>query len=201
MASRKLTASVRSVTRIADSFLKLDRYEFETEKFSGGTQVITRDVVERGNSVGVLGFDPVRDEVVLISEFRPGCFVAGDDAFTENLIAGGVAENESPLDAAVREMNEEAGLELRNPILVHPGAYLSSGGTSEKVAIVAGVIDASKAGGVHGSADEAEDILTVVLSRELFLQRVRSGEVTDLKTLFAGYWLAENVERLRARSV
>jgi ADP-ribose pyrophosphatase len=93
-------------------------------------------------------------------------------------------------------MKEEAGLELRDPILVHPGAYVSSGGTSEKVALVVGVVDTSQAGGVHGNADECEDILTVVLSRREFLRRARRAEITDLKTLVAAYWLAEEYEQL-----
>jgi ADP-ribose pyrophosphatase len=90
--TRKLNARVRSVARIADGFLKVNRYEFEVEKYEGGVQILVRDVMERGHAVGVLGYDPVRDAVVLVSEFRPGCFVAGDDAFTPNLVAGGIAD-------------------------------------------------------------------------------------------------------------
>lgn len=152
--------------------------------------------MERGNSVAVLAYDPVRDEVVLANEFRPGALVAGDYPFTDNLVAGGVADGESPLDAAVREMKEETGLELTHPILVHPGAFVSSGGTSEKIALVAGTVDASLASGALGNPDESEDILSVVLPAEEFIRRVREAEITDLKTLVAGYWLAER----RARS-
>jgi ADP-ribose pyrophosphatase len=198
MTARRLNARVRSVERIADGFLKVNRYEFETDKHAGGSQVIVREVMERGDAVGVLAYDPVRDEVVLVSEFRPGCFLAGEDAFRPNVVAGGIGEGETPIDAAVREMQEEAGLELRDPVIVHPGAYVSSGGTSERIAIVVGSVDASRAGGVHGSAAEAEDLLTVVLPALEFIASVRRGEIADLKTMVAGYWLAENRERLRA---
>jgi ADP-ribose pyrophosphatase len=198
MTPRRLNARVRSVERIADGFLKVNRYVFETDKHAGGAQVIVREVMERGHAVGVLGYDPVRDEVVLVSEFRPGCFVAGEEAFRPNVVAGGIGEGESAIDAAVREMEEEAGLELREPILVHPGAYVSSGGTSERIAIVVGFVDTSRAGGVHGSAAEAEDLLTVVVPALEFIASVRRAEVADLKTMVTGYWLAENRERLRA---
>ena len=99
--------------------------------------------------------------------------------------------NETALEAAVREMKEEAGLVLNNPVLIHPGAYVSSGGTSEKISIVYGTVDTGQAGGVHGNAAEHEDILTVVLPAKVFIERVRSGDINDLKTLVAGYWFAE----------
>jgi ADP-ribose pyrophosphatase len=199
MSKRKLGATVCSVTPVSDGFLKVKRYRFATDKHNGGVQVIEREVMERGHAVGVLGYDPLRDEVILISEFRPGCFVAGDDAYADNVVAGAIDGDETPCDAAVREMQEEAGLELSDPILIHPGAYVSSGGTSEKVALVVGIVDTSQAGGVHGNADECEDILTVVLSRREFLQRARRAEITDLKTLVAAYWLAEEYEQLSVR--
>jgi hypothetical protein len=37
---------------------------------------ISREVMERGNAVAVLGHDPNRNEVVLGKEFRPGVLVA-----------------------------------------------------------------------------------------------------------------------------
>jgi ADP-ribose pyrophosphatase len=197
MIPRQLSASVDSVLRLSDGFLKLDRFEFTVARHEGGTQRITRELMHRGDAVGVLAYDPVRDEIVLINEFRPGCLIAGDPPFTDNLVAGAIDGDESPVAAAIREMREETGLELSEPIVVHPGAYVSSGGTSEKIAIVFGLVDASHASGVHGNPEEGEDILTVVLPAAQFIERVRTGAITDLKTLVAGYWFAENRQRLR----
>jgi ADP-ribose pyrophosphatase len=169
----------------------LSRYVFEVERFKGGSRDVTRDVLERGHSVGVLGYDPARDEIVLISEFRPGAAVVGDPAFFETLIAGTIEGDESAITVAAREMKEEAGLALLEPVLVHAGAYVSAGGTSEKIAIVAGRVDTESAGGIHGKRSEDEDIKTVVLSATEFIRRVRGGEIRDMKTLLAGYWFAE----------
>jgi ADP-ribose pyrophosphatase len=149
-------------------------------------------MMERGNAVAVLGHDPSRDEVVLGNEFRPGVIVAGDYPYRDNLVAGAIESHETALEAAVREMQEEAGLVLSNPVLIHSGAYVSSGGTSEKISIVYGTVDTAHAGGVHGNAAENEDILTIVLPAKVFIDRVRSGEINDLKTLVAGYWFAEH---------
>ncbi len=191
MTKQKLRADVRRVTPLYSGFLKVNRYEIEAERHEGGTQQLTWEIMERGHAVAVLGYDPQRDEVVLINELRPGVLAAGDYPYTDNLVAGGIAEAETPLEAAVREVKEETGLELREPLLIHPGAYVSSGGTSEKISIVFGFVDTRHAGGVHGSPNEHEDILTVVLGADEFIRRVQRAEITDLKTLVAGYWFAD----------
>lgn len=193
------TARIKSITPLFEGFLSVNSYRLEVDKHGGGTYEIERMVMERGHAVAVLGYDPVRDQVVLANELRPGMLAAGDYPFTDNLIAGGIGKNETAVEAAVREMKEETGLDLEDPIVIHPGAYVSSGGASEKMAIVVGIVDAGRAGGVHGHPDEGEDIKSVVLSADEFIARVRRSEVADLKTLVAGYWLAENRGGLRKR--
>src|SRR5580698_3255885 len=116
--SKRLNAVIERKSRLYQGFLNLYHYEFEVEKHDGGRARLARDVMERGHAVAVLGFDPARDEVVLGNEFRPGVLVAGDYPFTDNLIAGGIDGDETALEAAVREMREEAGLVLSNPIFI-----------------------------------------------------------------------------------
>jgi ADP-ribose pyrophosphatase len=102
--SNKPRAVVKKVEPMCSGFLRVNRYEVDVERHDGGWRTQTWEVMERGDAVAVLGYDPVRDEVVLVNEFRPGALIAGDFPFTDNLVAGGVAENESTLEAAVREM-------------------------------------------------------------------------------------------------
>ena len=104
---------------------------------------------------------------------------------------------ESPIDAAIRELREESGLTLREPQLIHPGAYVSSGGTSEKIALVFGLVDAGEADDtIHGS-DADEDVLTVAIPALQFVASVLDGRFNDLKTLVAGHWFAARHTRLR----
>jgi ADP-ribose pyrophosphatase len=190
VTQRKLRAAIHSKRALHEGFLRVYQYEFDVENHGGGLTRISREMMERGNAVAVLGHDPIRNEVVLGNEFRPGVMVAGDYPYRDNLIAGAIDKNETALEAAVREMREETGLLLSNPALIHSGAYVSSGGTSEKISIVYGTVDTAHAGGVHGNAEENEDILSIVLPAKVFIDRVRSGEINDLKTLVAGYWFA-----------
>jgi ADP-ribose pyrophosphatase len=189
MSTKKMHAAIRGRTLLCDGFLKVYRYDMEIERHGGGVERGSWEVMERGHAVGVLGHDPVRDEVVLVNEFRPGVLIGGEYPFRDNVVAGAIDGDESPIDAAVREMQEETGLELRDPVIIHPGAYVSSGGTSERITLVYGTVDTAGAGGVHGTG--GEDILAVVLPAQVFIDRVRSGEINDMKTLLAGYWFAE----------
>jgi ADP-ribose pyrophosphatase len=191
VSTRKLQASFRHRIPLHEGFLKVYRYIFDVERQRGGTVQLTWELMERGHAVAVLGHDPKRDEVVLVNEFRPGALIGGDYPFRDNLVAGAIDEGESAIEAAAREMEEEAGLTLHEPRLIHPGAYVSSGGTSEKITLVYGRVDSSGGGGIYGVATEREETLAVILPAQAFIARVRRGEINDLKTLVAGYWFAE----------
>jgi nudix-type nucleoside diphosphatase (YffH/AdpP family) len=58
-------------------------------------------------------------------------------------------------------------------------SYLASpGGTSERLSIMVGEVDATTAEGIHGLADENEDIRVHVVSREQAYQWVEEGKST-----------------------
>jgi ADP-ribose pyrophosphatase len=197
MAKKKLGARIVSMTPEYQGFLSIRRYEIEVDRFDGGRQRVVRFVMERGHAVGVLAYDPGADLVVLVNEMRPGILVAGEAAFSDSLIAGMIDANETALEAAVRETREEAGLELRDPRIIHRQAYVSPGGTSESVTLIAGTVTAPDSESIHGNAAEDEDLRTTLLSARKLMNRIRSGAINDLKTITAGYWLIANRARLR----
>ena len=196
---KKLQARIVDKQLEYGGFLSLYKVTIEKERHEGGLETINWLVMDRGHAVAVLAYDPKSDEVVLVNEMRPGMLWAGDYPYADNLIAGGIAKGETEVQAAVRETEEEAGLELKDPVVVHRGAYVSSGGTSEKIAIVAGIVDMSKAGGIHGCANERENIKSTILKADEFIRQVKNGEIADLKTLVAGYWLIENRPALQLK--
>jgi ADP-ribose pyrophosphatase len=192
----KLTARILHVTTEYSGFLSIKRYEIEEDLHGGGQQRIERYIMERGDAVGVLAFDPSCDRVVLVNELRAGILAAGEAPFSDSLIAGAIGADESALAAAVRETREEAGLELRRPCIIHDRAYVSPGGTSEAITLVYGEVSAPASEEIHGSAAERENIRTTLLTSRQLMNRIRRGEVHDMKTLLAGYWLMANRARL-----
>ncbi|HEV2546984.1 MAG TPA: NUDIX domain-containing protein [Stellaceae bacterium] len=180
-------------------FFRIDRYRLRHRLFAGGWSAeLTREVFERGRAVGVLLYDPARDAVVLVEQFRLPAHLAGFSAWQLEIVAGLVDhDGESELDVAHREAQEEANLILTGEIEPMHRFLTSPGGTTETVALFCARVDAAKAGGVHGLADEHEDIKVVVKSVREAMRLLRAGRIENVFTLAALYWLAANRARLR----
>jgi ADP-ribose pyrophosphatase len=180
-------------------YFRIDRYRLRHRRHDGGwTGEIRREVFERGHAAAVVPYDPVRDEVVLIEQFRIGALAAGKAAWQVEIVAGIVEPGETPEDVARREAREESGQELRELIKLYH--YLvSPGGTSETAHIYCGIVDSTHAGGIHGLDAEEEDIRVFAVPFKTAWAMVTQGRIDNAPTLIALQWLALNRAALRAR--
>jgi len=180
-----------------DGYLRVERVRLRHRLFAGGRSgPITRELVERGHAVGVLPYDPVRDEVVLIRQFRIGALAAGRDPWLVETVAGIIEDGEDAEDVARRETLEEAGCAVGE--LIPVCEYLASPGVmSETVTLYCGLTDAAGAGGIHGLDHEDEDIQAFVQPWASFWADVTAGRHADAKLLLAAMWLAREREELR----
>lgn len=185
-----------------NGFFQIRTLNLRHRLFQGGwSKSISRELFERDDAVGVLLFDPVRDEVALVEQFRVGVLgsgIAKQDNFSPwimELVAGLIDKEEAVDEVARRESLEEAGavVEQLEPI----GQYYSSPGSSnEYFHLFIGKTDLSGAGGIHGLDEEGEDIrVQVVPVSELWLMLER-GELINAHTLIAVQWLRLNHQRL-----
>ncbi|KML70669.1 ADP-ribose diphosphatase [Pectobacterium peruviense] len=180
-----------------DGFFSLERYRFRHRLFNGGMSgEVSREILERGHAVVLLPYDPVRDEVVLIEQIRIAAYDTSASPWLFELVAGMIEPGESHEDVARREAEEEAGLRVGRcrPII----NYLASpGGTSERLAVMVGEVDTRLATGIHGLAEENEDIRVHVVSREQSYQWVEAGIVDNAASVIALQWLALHHEELK----
>ena len=178
-------------------FFSMDLYRFRHRLFNGEMSgEIRREIFERGHAAVLLPFDPVRDEVVLVEQIRIAAYDVSDTPWLLEMVAGMIEEGESVEDVARREALEEAGLVVgrTKPVL----SYLASpGGTSERLSIMVGEVDATTAEGIHGLADENEDIRVHVVSREQAYQWVEEGKIDNAASVIALQWLQRHYEALR----
>ncbi len=154
-----------------------------------------------GDAAIVLPYDPARDLVLLIEQFRYGPFLR-DDArpWTLEPIAGRIDGGESPEEAARREAREEAGLELEGLELVS-ASYPSPGANSEFFYCYVGLASLDTAmQGVGGLEAEAEDIQSHVIGFARLMELVSSGEANCGPLVLLALWLQANRPRLRART-
>lgn len=178
---------------------RVDRYRLQHRCYDGGwTEELTREVFERGHAVGVLPYDPQRDEVVLIEQFRVGALAADWPTWQLEVVAGIIDPGETAEAVARRESLEEAGLTLLEltPITAF---LLSQGAVSETMRLFCGRVDAVGAGGIHGLEHEGEDIKVVVVPYAELPGLLAANKVTNATGLVALQWLLLNRDALRAR--
>jgi len=180
-------------------FFRIDRFRLQHELFAGGWgEPLTRELFERGHAAAVLPYDPVRDQLVLIEQFRIGALEAPGGPWLMEIVAGMIEAGEQAEQVVRRESVEEAGLEIGRCEAICD--YLvSPGGTSERVALFCGEVDASLAAGIHGLAEEGEDIRVSTVGYADAVEMLASGQLNSASVIIAMQWLMLNRERLRAR--
>jgi len=180
-------------------FYRLDRLRLRHQQFKGGMgPILLRELFVRPDAVCVLPYDPLQDAVVLVEQFRIGALGKSENPWLLELVAGLIDTTETPETVARREAIEEAGLTLGELWPVHC-YYPSPGGSDERVHLFVGRCDSSGAGGVHGLAEEGEDIRVHVLPFEDALQACTDGRINNAASLMALSWLALNREQVRAK--
>lgn len=178
-------------------YFRIDRYRLRHKLFAGGwSGEMMREIFERGHAAAVLPYDPVRDTVALVEQFRIGALSAGRDPWMIEVVAGVIDAGEQAEDVARREAEEEAGVALTALEKAHT-VLASPGGTSETCVIFCGRADLSQAGGVHGLAEENEDIRVLVVPAIEAFAMLSAGRVENATGVIALQWLALNRERLR----
>lgn len=99
-----------------------------------------------------------------------------------------IEQGETPIDVAHREVQEEAGLTVKE--LIPICEYLvSAGGTNEKMHMFCGLADLQDKNGVFGLDTENEDILLHIWSYEEAMQALADGVLNSAAVTISLQWL------------
>lgn len=154
------------------------------------TPDLLRAVFVSGDATVVLPWDPVRDRVMLIDQFRAGPAARGDaQPWLWETIAGRVDCDEPPEVTALREAQEEAGLHIRQ-LIPGPHNYPSPGAMAEFLYLYVGIADLPDGiAGIGGLPSEDEDIRSHVLPRAELTRMAMSGQIRNGPLLNLAMWL------------
>jgi nudix-type nucleoside diphosphatase (YffH/AdpP family) len=184
------------------SMFRVIRAKLRYRRFDGHmSEEITRINFERGDSAGVLLYDPDDDVVLLTRQFRYPVYASIDpemikegeamQAWLLEVMAGIIDPGLSAVEIASKELLEEAGYVVQGGYRLITTIYPSPGGSSERIHLFLGLVDQkdrlSTGGGLPA---EGEDIQVESLSFQEAMRMIAQGEISDAKTIIALQHLA-----------
>jgi ADP-ribose pyrophosphatase len=183
--------------RLLDAFFKVDKVTVSHEQFAGGMSAARPFLVmDRGDAVAALLYDPERRKAVTVKQFRiPTLGKSQGGGWLIEAVAGMIAVHpdgsfaETPLECLIREVREETGYHIAEA--KHLCTFFSSpGGCTERTFLYyAEVREADRLSEGRGLEHEGEDIEVVEFDVAEFFAKLGAGEFEDAKLIMAGYWL------------
>lgn len=176
--------------------------KFRHRRFDGAMSGLrTWELFCRGRAAAVLPYDPAKDQVALIEQFRLPALVAGVEPVMVEIPAGLCDHGEEPAVTAAREAQEETGLAV--DLLELIGDFLlTPGGSDERCTMYVGRMRAPQAGpggiiGQGGLTAEQEDIRVRLHPATDAIEAAIAGRYPNSVTTIALLWLAARRDWLR----
>ncbi len=182
--------------RLVNSFLTVDQDKIRYRKFDGElTSPLSRMVISKQNSIGVLLHHTDRNTLLLVRQFR---YPAREDqgGWIDEIVAGNIDPGESVSTCVYRETLEETGYRLNDIVPIGQG-YSSPGICTEKLFLFFSEVSDEmlvKDGG--GLEEEGESIEVVEWSISEARNKMQNHSILDLKTQVAVQWFFLNNGKL-----
>lgn len=162
---------------------KFKRVHFQLELETGHWEPQSREVLDRGNGVTILLFDPIKKNVILTRQFRIPTYLNGNSTGLMIEACAGVIENEFPELSIIRETEEETGYKVAKPLKIFE-AYMSPGAVTEIIYFyIAEYTDSIKISQGGGLDEECEHIEVLEMKMIEAIHLMEIGEIKDAKTM------------------
>ena len=183
-------------TRAYDGYIKVEEALMKETSESGEETQYSRFAVRRPDAAAILVYNADEDTVILVKQHRYPAQVRGVNENIYEIPAGKVDGDERPFDAAIREVKEEIGYDIKDGNMFFRSEYFPSPGySSEMIHLFAATVTnedkTSNGGGVEGEHENI-DIHNVLASD--FFRMITSGEIIDGKTIMGAnaFWHLRN---------
>lgn len=182
---------------VYQGFHRIKKVQLKHRLYSGGwSDVVDREVSDKGSAASVVVYDPDLDAVCLVEQFRIATLRPGKSPWATEVVAGMIDKEGEPAEEVVRrELMEEAGLQA-DYLEKITSYWVSPGGSSARMHIFVALCDLAGAGGIYGLDEEHEDILALVESLKTVYQSSLAEESSNAATLIGLQWLTLNSERM-----
>lgn len=166
---------------LSENYFVLRNMTYELTRRDGSVMRHKREVYDRGNGATVLLYNPGKQSVVLVRQFRVATWVNGNPDGMLIETCAGLLDNDAPEVCIRKEAIEETGYQVGEARKVFE-LYMSPGGVTELIHFfIAEYSEAQRANRGGGVDDEDIEVLELPFVRAL--EMVASGEIQDGKAV------------------
>ena len=178
-----------------NGFFKMNEVTLKYKKYDGSwTNKIKRELFGGAKVSAVLPYDPIKNEIVLIQQFRPGTISKNDNNYLDEIVAGIIDPGETPEETAIRECYEETGCKIKK--LTSIQGYFPAPGSSESYYyLYLGEIKAISETRIMGLESENEDIFVKSYKIDEVRSKMNDGKILNGLTLIALQWFFLNINK------
>ena len=178
-----------------NGFFKMNEVTLKYKKYDGSwTNKIKRELFGGAKVSAVLPYDPIKNEIVLIQQFRPGTISKNDNNYLDEIVAGIIDPGETPEETAIRECYEETGCKIKK--LTPIQGYFPAPGSSESYYyLYLGEIKAISETRIMGLESENEDIFVKSYKIDEVRSKMNDGKILNGLTLIALQWFFLNINK------
>ena len=178
-----------------NGFFKMNEVTLKYKKYDGSwTNKIKRELFGGAKVSAVLPYDPIKNEIVLIQQFRPGTISKNDNNYLDEIVAGIIDPGETPEETAIRECYEETGCKIKK--LTPIQGYFPAPGSSESYYyLYLGEIKTISETRIMGLESENEDIFVKSYKIDEVRSKMNDGKILNGLTLIALQWFFLNINK------
>ena len=166
---------------LSENYFLLRNMTSELTRRDGSVVRHKREVYDRGNGATVLLYNPNKQSVVLVRQFRVATWVNGNPDGMLIETCAGLLDNDAPEVCIRKEAIEETGYQVGEARKVFE-LYMSPGGVTELIHFfIAEYSEAQRANRGGGVDDEDIEVLELPFVRAL--EMIASGEIQDGKAV------------------
>ena len=174
--------------KIHDGFFQLHELTLKHKKHDGKwSNPIKREIFGGAQVAGIIPYDPIKKEILLLSQFRVALISANRNPLMTEIVAGMIDKNESPENAAKRECLEETGCNVGKIIPIN-SFYPAPGSSESFYHLFLGEVESFKGEKIFGQKNENEDILVKSFNLKQVRDLMTQKKILNGLTLIALQW-------------
>ena len=167
---------------LSDNWYTLRKATFDYLQKDGTWQTQSREAYDRGNGAAILLYNNVSKTVILTRQFRMPTYLNGNETGMMIEACAGLLDADNPEDCIRKETEEETGYRITDVEKVFE-VYMSPGSVTEILYFFVASYDKNQQITEGGGVEGEEDIHVLELDFKDALNRMKTGEIRDAKTI------------------